>query len=361
MKAKFFLSDEGFGHIVRQRAIIDALLILKPELSVSIQTQKHLNFAKQNIAAKEFKDTFNLIKWHKKADSSPDLDAITEYYDNYTSISDDFLIEHAAQSFNSDFIVSDFVYEAFEIANNQSIPSFGVCHFTWDWFFAKLFPPPISRKVLRRFFNQAKAADILFFPPFTPPEILAFYKDNACQVPFIRRSFISHKAWPKNNKAFKVLVMDSGAGLLKDKILKALNSLELENTDFFFGSPYLLEIENSFQIPPNELLIDYINEADVVIGRPGFNTLSECLSLKKPMLIISEAMNPEMEHNLGELKKNRLGAFLSLGDFTDNLPNALTRFFEKEYHNIQEAINAFDAPSNGAEVIAEIITERVYG
>lgn len=359
--SKFFLSDEGFGHIVRQRAIIEQLKKLKPELIITLQTHQHLGFAKQNIPANNYIETFNLIKWHKKEDSSPDLEAIANYYDQYMEKSEAFFNELQQQNKQSDFLVSDFVYEAFAYAHLKGIPSFGVSHFTWDWFFSKLYPPPVSRKVLRRFFTMAKQATQLFFPPFTPQEILSFYRENAVQVPFIRRSAIEHKPWPDANKKVKVLVMDSGAGLMKKKILKALTDSKLESTPYFFGSPYLLSISNSFQIPKGELLVDYIHEADVVIGRPGFNTLSECLSLKKPMLVISEAMNPEMEHNLSELKKNRLGAFLSIDDFTENLPRALDRFFQKEFDNIQDAVHTFDAPSNGAEVIAEFILNHVYG
>lgn len=355
-KAKIYLSDEGFGHIVRQRAIINELLKLSPAIELTLQTHQHIQFAKKNIKANHFIDKFNNIIWHKNQQNSPDLGAIESYYKNYHNISSAFIKEEEGAF---DFYISDFVYEAFIVAKQNSKPSFGVSHFTWDWFFSKLYPPTVSGQTLNYFFEAAKSARTLFFPPFTPDEILNFYKKNAVQVPLIIRDKFDHKQWKNGGNRVKILIMDSGAGLMKDAIVKALSDKRLEKTNYYFATPYELTIENSFQISKNELLIDYVKNADLVIGRPGFNTISECIALRIPMLLISEVMNPEMEHNIIELMKHRLGSFMSLQDFENSLSVFLDKFFDKEYSNLKENMNKHAIAINGAEIIAKKILENV--
>jgi hypothetical protein len=357
MKAKVYLSDEGFGHIVRQRAVISELMKMKPDLNITLQTHQHFNFAKENIKASHFIDRFNNIVWHKSGDNSPDLVKMKNYYDGYLDISAGFSKVEMEEKY--DFLISDFVYEAFGLAKAKKIPGFGVAHFTWDWFFSKLYPSPVSAKVYEYFFKMAKEADLLFFPPFTPKEILQHFKKNAIQVPLIVREDVKHKYWPDTGGRKKILVMDSGAGLMKESIMKAFTSKRMEHSDYFFSTSYSFPIENSYTIPSTDLLIDYVRDADLVIGRAGFNTISECLAARVPMLLISEAMNPEMEHNIIELMKERLGSFVGMKDFENDLCGFLNRFFDKEYELLLQTIRQHEIHTNGAKVIASKILDYV--
>ena len=357
MKTKVFLSDEGFGHIVRQRAIIAELLKIKSELDITLQTHQHFNFAKENINATQFIKRFNNIVWHKSANNSPDLNKMADYYSDYLKIAATY--SEIETNENYDFLISDFVYEAFNIAEVKKIPSFGVAHFTWDWFFSKLYPNPVKSEVYDYFFKAAKSAKVLFFPPFTPKEILNHYKHNAVQVPLIVREDVKHKHWPDTGNKKKILIMDSGAGLMKDSIMKAFMDNAMENSNYFFATSYTFPISNSFTIPASDLLIDYVRDADLVIGRAGFNTISECLAARIPMLLISEAMNPEMEHNIIELMKERLGSFVGMKEFENNLCDFLNRFFDNEYEVLLKTIQQHQMETNGAKVIATKILDYV--
>ena len=61
LKTKIFLSDEGFGHIVRQRAITEEMLLLDPGIEITVQTSHHLDTATRFIRGKHFIDRFNNI------------------------------------------------------------------------------------------------------------------------------------------------------------------------------------------------------------------------------------------------------------------------------------------------------------
>jgi len=114
MKTKVFLSDEGFGHIVRQRAVIAELLKIKPDLDITLQTHQHFNFAKENIKATRFINRFNNIVWHKSANNSPDIEKMADYYSDYLKISAIYSEIETKEDY--DFLISDSVYEAFNIA-----------------------------------------------------------------------------------------------------------------------------------------------------------------------------------------------------------------------------------------------------
>lgn len=259
MKVKFYLSDEGYGHIVRQRAILEELLKYDPEIVSTLQTHTHYDFAKSNVPANHFIQKFNNIKWHKNEDSSPDLNAIHDFYSNYEQRAEDFIVSEKDVGYN--FILTDFVYEAIEIGRRSKTPVFGVGHFTWDWFFSKLYPRVISDKLFKYFTNLANSADMLFFPPMTPEEILRFYKGNSMEVPFIIRSGIVHRTWPVNGK-FKVLIMDSGSGLMRNSIIRALGNLKTQEVTIGLLGTQYEEMKNVFSIPSHHLLVDYVRDAD---------------------------------------------------------------------------------------------------
>ncbi len=357
MNAKVYLSDEGYGHIVRQRAIMTELHAIDSSFDFTLQTHRHMAFARQNTPASKYIDKYNNVSWHKQEDSSPDIKAIREHCAKYELGLAKYMQSERA-NFGYDFVLSDFVYEGFEIANEFKIPSFGVAHFTWDWFFSKIYPRVISDNLFEYFINAANKATKLYFPPFTPSEILKFYKGKATEVPFIVKKDVEHKPWPETDR-LKVLVMDSGAGLMGQNIQQALQNLS--STEWSFGVQEGLGLEGDqiVNIPQDHLLIDYVRDADLIVGRPGFNTLSECIAYRKPMLLISESMNPEMEFNIAELKKLRLGAFMSLHDFKFKFEDVLRSFFKYEYHMIDDMMRNHSFETGGAEVIAKDILSSI--
>lgn len=358
MKGKVFLSDEGFGHIVRQRAVLEELRSLHNGFDITLQTQRHLDAAKRLIENVTPIERYNNITWHKQTNGSPDVVKIQAEYAEYLERSENFLNKEI-EEWDYDFVMSDFVYEAFPLAKKFNKPAFGIAHFTWDWFFSKLYPPPLKTQVVYRLFEMAHEAECLFFPPFTPEEILHYYRKNAIEVPLILRSEINHKEVDGKGR-FKIMIIDSGAGVLRNSIIKALDSVsELTDYQFFVSSNLERDQENVSFIDKNELMVDYINEMDLVIGRAGFNTISECIGLRTPMLLIGEAMNPEMSENILNLKKGGLGTFISIDTFENDLGTYLPGFIELEYKAIEQNMFDHEHETNGAEVIAKHILDRI--
>lgn len=358
MKCKVYITDEGFGPIVRQNAILTKLCQNLPELELTLQLQRHLSESKRLMPNYKYIDKYNNITWHKTSEGFPDVSKIKEAYENYNQIADKYILEEL-NDFKYDFVISDFVYEAFEIANRVNRPSFGVAHFTWDWFFSKLYPTPLKSEVMDRFFEYAFKSTAIYFPPFTPQEILGQYKSKAVQVPLIVGDHAHKKNIRKENK-LNVLIMDSGSGVLHSKIKAALMQLSnLHDFHFFISSQFDLQGDNISSISKDEFFIDYISQMDLVIGRAGFNTISECIAFRTPMLLLSEAMNPEMNENIINIKYQGLGSFISLDQFSTNLNSFLPKFIDSEFPLIQENMQNHSIPYNGAEVVANDILNKL--
>lgn len=358
MNSKVYITDEGFGPIVRQNAILSELIKRDPCLKVTIQLEKHLAQARALMPDYSFIKKYNNITWHKTSDGFPDVDQIKRAYADYNLVSDKY-IKDELQEFNYDFVISDLVYEAFEVAHRKNKPSFGVAHFTWDWFFSKLYPLPLKNEVLERFFDFASKAETIYFPPFTPQEILRHYKNKAKEVPLIVGKHNPKKNVRQEGK-INVLIMDSGSGVLHQQIKNALKQLGgLKDFHFFISSQFDLKGENITSIDKDDFFIDYIPQMDLVVGRAGFNTISECIAFRTPMLLLSEAMNPEMNENILNIKYQGLGSFISLDQFSANLNNFLPRFIDTEYKVIKEHMRDHAIACNGAEIIAADILDQL--
>ena len=354
MKCKVYLSDEGFGHLVRQRAVCEQLTKLYPNLNLKIQTGSNVDKARDMFESASVIDKFNNIHWARMPNGSPDLAGISEFFSDYEIRSKNF-IETELEVNDFDFVISDFVYEAFPVANNLGKPAFGIAHFTWDWFFSKMYPIPISYRVVEQMQKYAKLADKVYFPPFTPEEILAFFGDKAVQVPLIIRESNANKVSVPKDK-FTVLVMDSGASVLSEHINKAVEQIaSIDSMHFLISEKYGLDAPNVTNISQQEFFSDYIAEVDLVVTRGGFNTISECIAYRTPVLLLGESSNPEIEKNLFIIKREQLGSFVSLNTFVNDLESFLNAFIDHEYLQIKKCMEDHEYPINGAEIIAQDI------
>lgn len=362
MKLKIFASDEGFGPLIRQSAIIEELRRRVPDLDATIRTKQHAGAARWILEGTRIVERHNNIRWPRDDKGVPDIAGIREYFSDYEERSFEFIVTEK-QELAAKAVISDFVPEAFYVAHKLGIPAFGVSHFTWDWFFSKLYPLPLHTNIILRMQRYAHLAQRLYFPPFTPREILEFYKGKAKEVPLIVRP--QSQALPNLDAAkngFRVLTADSGSGVLQNYIRRCRTQLrDMADIDFFVSEQYGPEEENIHLIQKKQLFVDYMPHMDLVIGRAGFNTISECIAYRTPMLLIAEAINPEMRENFVQVKEWGLGSFVGIDQFADGFARFLPRFIDGEYRHLKENMQNHTIPSNGAAVIAADILACVNG
>ena len=135
--------------------------------------------------------------------------------------------------------------------------------------------------------------NVIIFPPFYI--IANKYADKAKIFPlFLTR--IKNKIL--NDKKFKILLMDSGGNVISSRIEKIIDLIRKKSKYHFYISDKFNVKNNPVSlIKKHELFSSYIPQMDLVIGRGGFNTFTECLANRVPFLMLNERLNPEMEEN----------------------------------------------------------------
>jgi hypothetical protein len=371
---KIYLSDEGFGPLIREKEIIKSLNTKDKNLTPVIQTERHFNDINWIIGKdiKKIKKN-NLIEWSKNLDGSPNLKNIEKFFLNYQKNSKKFFKEETKDK-NLKFIISDFSPDAFNIAKKLNIPSYGVAHFSWDWFFSKLYfknnhNTHIRNSVLSFWEKAIHNATKIFCPPFTPIEVLEKYEKKIIQTPFVVKKILKNNRYEtdiianmirKIDRKYKVLIIDSGSKVLFYELKKILKETSKVIDDYQFFVPQAFEklkSDNISILPNNSIFSDYIPYVDVVIGRAGFNTISECMYHKTPIILISENGNPETKENIFNLVVNNLGHYYNIKE--DKLHKFLPKYFSQTHSFYKEILLNKKFKFNGAEFIANNIIKSL--
>ena len=371
---KIYLSDEGFGPLIREKEIIKSLNTKDKNLTPVIQTERHFNDINWIIGKdiKKIKKN-NLIEWSKNLDGSPNLKNIEKFFLNYQKNSKKFFKEETKDK-NLKFIISDFSPDAFNIAKKLNIPSYGVAHFSWDWFFSKLYfknnhNTHIRNSVLSFWEKAIHNATKIFCPPFTPIEVLEKYEKKIIQTPFVVKKILKNNRYEtdiianmirKIDRKYKVLIIDSGSKVLFNELKKILKETSKVIDDYQFFVPQAfkkLKSDNISILPNNSIFSDYIPYVDVVIGRAGFNTISECMYHKTPIILISENGNPETKENIFNLVVNNLGHYYNIKE--DKLHKFLPKYFSQTHSFYKEILLNKKFKFNGAEFIANNIIKSL--
>ena len=360
----FFISDEGYGHTVRQRAIIKEFLENKKVKSITVYTSKTIKILKEEFLNKiNYRDVFNNIKTKKNSMGHLQIKETAKMLNGWEKNSKIWLKKRLRENIKADFIISDFVPEAFELAEILNIKSYGVCHFTWDWLYENILKEKKKLKLMEKYI---KKADKIFFPPITENEILKKYKKKSHKINFIITDFKKKKII--SNKIIGI-IMDNGTKSNSKNIanilpyLKKLNKIKFYiQADNFVNNPMLYKIakesKNIELIYGNKNIHSKLPLSNFVIARGGFNTISECLVLKKPSLLIEEPKNPEIKKNLSYVFKKKYSVPLLAKDLSKNIISRLNKFLEYEYNPLKKRLNKIKFKPNGAhQVYNEILKD----
>ena len=85
MKCKIYLSDEGFGHLVRQEAIIKHLNLIE-KIDITIQTKEKIKFAREKFKGKvKYIEKHNGIQTTKTASGKLNVAKTISTFKKYIS------------------------------------------------------------------------------------------------------------------------------------------------------------------------------------------------------------------------------------------------------------------------------------
>lgn len=365
-----FISNEGYGHSVRQKNIIIELINKYPKSSFTIFNYYRLSFLKEYFGNKirfiSFPDTLSTIK---KKNGELDLKKTKKIIKNWPQQSKknvEFLVR---KKFNFDFIISDLVPEAFRFAKIKKIPSFGLARFTWDWFFynSKL----RNLETLPLISKDLKLANKIYFPSFTKDKILSnhFSLTKKTNLILNKKTFKDNTfEFSKSTNKYKCLIMDNGTKTNSELIKKTIPYLNKnKDIDFYIAvdnydltlKNYVAEQKNLVPISGLKNMHRLIEYVDFLVARGGFNTVTEILIFKKPALLIEEKNNPEIDKNLFQMRKLGYAAIMKQSSFKKKFNNRIKYFLKKEMHSIKNVLNLRNFKSNGAKQIVNDIVKTL--
>ena len=363
----FFISDDGYGHAIRQSSIIDELLKIdkKKNIQVNVYGDKVLNKIREKFYNKiKYHKFDNIIKTKKNLDGSLSKVETKKVFIKWKKNKRKLINKVKSKIKNCNLIITDSVPHVFDAAKELNIKSLNISHYTWDWFYLKTFQ---KDKVYKDLFESYSKVNKLIFPPLTEPELLKTYKKKIHKINYIiTDSFVKgHFLSSKKNKNLQCMIMDNGSKVLSTKISKILKYIkDFKNLDFiicanFFKKKQILDLKRlkHCKVEKNLKKIHmHIPYCDFLIARGGFNTITECLILKKPTMLYNETKNKEVKGNIKHLIKKGLTYPIYKEFFTSRFKKKINYFVSKKLKKINKNFSRYDFKGNGSKQACKIIT-----
>ena len=367
IKVAIFISDVGFGHMVRQREVIHQLIDKIKNVEITLVNGLQIEILKETLDDKvKYIKRFNNIELLKTKDGYFGREKSIKTLDvwNKNLRSDFTFFKKNFKNFN--FIISDLVPQVFYYAKKLNIKCYGVCHFSWSWYFETVYPNK-KKLIVNKIKKYENMATKIFLPPLTPKGVYLNI-DNVNKIKNI--NFISQPYKSENtiNRKKTFLIMDNGTQTLSELISETVPYLKkMKNYIFYIGisslnnsaTEMILKSNNMIPVTTLKGMYSYIGKVDHVIVRGGFNSITECLFFKKPAIFMNEKFNPEIDENLKIIFDKNLGAIMNKEDWKLNFSKRIDMFIKNEVNLIKKNLNRQHFQYNGASQLIKTILKDV--
>ena len=150
IKVAIFISDVGFGHMVRQREVVQQLINKIKNIEITLVNGLQIEILRESFNDKvKYIKRFNNIELLKTKDGYFGREKSIKTLDVWNkNLGSDF--KFFKKNFkNFHFIISDFVPQVFYYAKKLNIKCYGVCHFSWSWYFETVYPSKKNRLLVK--------------------------------------------------------------------------------------------------------------------------------------------------------------------------------------------------------------------
>ena len=363
IKVAIFISDVGFGHMVRQREVVQQLINKIKNIEITLVNGLQIEILRESFDDKvKYIKRFNNIELLKTKDGYFGREKSIKTLDVWNkNLGNDF--KFFKKNFkNFHFIISDFVPQVFYYAKKLNIKCYGVCHFSWSWYFETVYPRQ-KKSIVSKIKKYENMATKIFLPPLTPKGVYSNINDveKYKNINFISQPYKSENT--KNSKK-TFLIMDNGTQTLSKLISDTVPYLKkMKNYIFYIGisslnnvaTEIILKSKNMIPITTLKGMYSYIGKVDHVIVRGGFNSITECLFFKNPAIFMSEKFNPEIDENLKIVFDKNLGAIMNKEDWKSNFSKRIDMFIKNEANLIKKNLNRQQFKYNGVSQLLKAI------
>jgi hypothetical protein len=352
LQITFYVSGHGFGHASRAIELMHTLLTRRPDARIVVRTA-----APQwlfEVMAESHGGTIDVQAIHAdtgivQIDSlRPDEeDTVRQAAGFYATF--DRRVAAEADSLRrarADLVIGDIPPLAFAAAAQAGVPSVAVANFTWDWIYS-IYPafdriaPDVLPAIRRAYARATQALRLPLHGGFAP--MAAVTRD----IPFIARPSSRSRVDTRHAlgvTANRPVVLPSFGAYGVDLPLE-----RLAHDDRF------TLIDPRRDPPAGFLYQDLVAAADVVVSKPGYGIVSDCIANGTALLYTSR------------------GRFAEYDVFVEEMPRVLRcRYIPQDdlragrWADAVEALLAQPSPPeqprvDGANVATEAILDRVIG
>lgn len=359
----FYISGHGFGHASRQIEIAKALARQRPDVSILVRTTAARWLFDRTMTAPFILDdrpcdtgAIQIDSLH--LDAAATIARAKDFYetlDARAAAEAELLRHHDVR-----VVVADAPPLGCAAAARAGIPSVVVSNFTWDWIYAEycehLDSAPELIPAIQAAYRLADAAWRLpmhgGFESFAPSSRHgATTRQDLIDVPFVARHATHEPAEtrarlglpPLNDPRRLVLPSFGGYGVAGID----LSSLDLD------ASWHVVLVPDAAIYEAGLRYEDLVRTVDVVLTKPGYGIISECVANDTALVYTSRGRFVEYQVLVREMPRYLRGAFID----NDALLGGRWRAA------LEAAVGAPPPPekprTDGAEVIASMIAARI--
>ncbi|MDP8215527.1 MAG: hypothetical protein RAO92_02505 [Candidatus Euphemobacter frigidus] len=359
----FYISGHGFGHASRMAEVINALIRDHPDLKIFIKTSAPEWFFQEQIPGRFLFSRLECDTGVIQSDSlNLDPRRSLESYAGFLAGREKRATAEVRflRGEGPGLIVGDIPPLAFAAADDAGIPSLGVANFSWDWIYEPYLDRyPEYRYLLTSIRSDYRKAGLLLRLPFAG-EMTEFAEIR--DVPLIARRSRRSKHEIKEMLSLPddrpLIILSFGGFSLGEEYYRRLTGIK--DLIWLASERVGFDLEGSRNIRREELhrlglgYPDLVKAADVVVTKPGYGILSECIANRTRMLYTSRGEFREYPILVEGIKRYLPSAFIS----QDKLRSGDIK--EELFQLLEMPENYPPISLDGAQTCAEIIAGYLY-
>ncbi len=346
--AAVYITGHGFGHAMRAASVMGALHDACPDLQFHVRTPVSESLLRTAIpfpfVYKDVRvDTGAFEANVLETDAARTLEVLRAFHETAEDVAESEAAELVRQGVS--FVLSDVPPLASEIAARAGVPSFAVANFTWDRIFAAM---PGADSEVERIRGWYRSTTLGFEVPLGH-RLDAFPRvERAGLIARIsradRREVRGELGLAPKERAVLVVLKGpelDGVTLAAPEGIRYLTFLDL-------AGDHVLRLEASWQ----RRFPDLVAAADVVLSKPGYGIVGECIANRTPMLHLPRrgfAETPYLVADMDRYLPHRPVEGADLGD---------ARALEASIQELVEVPFPDSPPMDGAETIARRVLEE---
>lgn len=357
----FYISGHGLGHSVRSCEVLNALHDLVPDLAFEIRSNApRWVFAANLRCPFEYGfldiDVGAVPKTPFTVDKPRTLRACQQLYERQSRLVRDEV--EFLRGKKVALILSDIPPLAFDVAWRAGVPGVGIANFSWDWIYAAYAKeyPKFGELLERIRESQSKAACLLRLPlgggssNFPRERRIPLVARRTAKSRTEIRSALGLGRETKQKLVLLAFGGMDGAGFLQEGIRRSPKYLFMVPTEQ--PLPRLANLVKP-PGPPGLSFQDLVKGSDLVLSKPGYGIVSDCIANKTPLMYTSRedfaeypVLVKQMKRYLPSCLIPRL--YLVMGDWEIHLDG----FFES-------GMTWRDCPTDGAAQAARILEKYI--